>query len=194
MKKINLVITLLLLYSLSANAGVINILESGADPRGKVKCTDIIRQAIEKASAEGGGTIYFPAGKYLTGPIHLKSNITLYLESGAVIKFSDDFDDYLPFVKVRYEGIFIKTFSPLIYAVDVENIVIKGEGEIDGSGSTWWKAIKTISDDVRKNGQVTRPDRYQKMWIDENKEIEGLKYFKNKFFQINLASRHHFLV
>ena len=80
----------------------------------------------------GGGTLFFPAGIYLTGSIHLKSNITLELEAGATLLFSDNFDDYLPFVEVRHEGVMMKSFQPLIYAVDAENITIKGEGTLDG--------------------------------------------------------------
>ena len=83
---------------------------------------------------QGGGTLFFPAGRYLTGPIHLKSNITLELEAGATLLFSTNFDDYLPFVEVRHEGVMMKSFSPLIYAVDAENITIKGEGTLDGQG------------------------------------------------------------
>ena len=55
----------------------------GADPRGMESCTRLINQTIEKAFSEGGGTLYFPAGTYLTATIQMKSNITLYLESGA---------------------------------------------------------------------------------------------------------------
>lgn len=70
----------------------------GADAKGIKPCTKLINQTIEKAASEGGGTIYFPAGTYLTATIHMKSNITLHLESGAIVRFSDRFEDYLPFV------------------------------------------------------------------------------------------------
>lgn len=55
----------------------------------------------------------------------MKSNITLELEAGATLKFSENFDDFLPYVEVRHEGIMMKSFQPLIYAVDAENITIK---------------------------------------------------------------------
>ena len=48
----------------------------------------------------------------------MKSNITLELEAGATLKFSENFDDFLPYVEVRHEGIMMKSFQPLIYAVD----------------------------------------------------------------------------
>lgn len=67
-----------------------------------------------------------------------ESNITLELEAGATLKFSENFDDFLPYVEVRHEGIMMKSFQPLIYAVDAENITIKGEGTLDGQGKAWW--------------------------------------------------------
>ncbi|WP_159520288.1 glycoside hydrolase family 28 protein [Sunxiuqinia indica] len=115
-----------------------NILDHGATNQGKQKITDIIDHTIELACKEGGGTIYFPAGEYLTGPIVLKSNITIHLEAGATLKFSDDFNDYLPMVQSRWEGIDVVNFSPLFYAFEAENITITGRGKIDGQGKKWW--------------------------------------------------------
>src|SRR5690606_5665435 len=88
--------------------------------------TEAIAKAIDDAANKGGGTVYFPAGKYITGPIHFKSNITLFIDAGAELHFSDDFDHYLPMVESRWEGTEVTNFSPLIYAVDVENIAIVG--------------------------------------------------------------------
>ena len=90
--------------ALSVCARTFNMKELGADSKGKVLCTSLINRTIEKAANEGGGTLYFPAGTYLTAAIHMKSNITLNLESGAVLRFSDRFEDYLPFVRIRWEG------------------------------------------------------------------------------------------
>ena len=182
MKKLTILFSLLVFVFFS-RAEVYNVKKLGADSQGVKKCTDIINRAIEKAAVDGGGTIYFPAGNYLTGPIHLKSNITLDLEAGAFLRFSGDFDDYLPYVSVRYEGIFMQTFSPLIYAAGAKNITLKGEGEIDGNGIKWWSAIKTIMDNVRANGKVTHPNKYQKLWIKENSNLVGGKNFKNEFFR-----------
>ena len=57
-----------------------------------------------------------PAGKYLTGPIHLRSGVNLQLAEGAEIIFSDNLEDYLPVVLVRVGGIELYNYSPLIYA------------------------------------------------------------------------------
>lgn len=173
----------ILISSFVTHAAVYNIAKLGADTKGQKKCTEIIAKAINKAANEGGGTIYFPAGTYHTGPIHLKSNITVDIEAGALISFSTDFDDYLPYVKVRYEGIFMETFSPLFYAVDAENVTIKGEGTIDGNGKKWWTSIMDVMIDVRENGKVSKPNQYQQMWVDQNPNLVNSKYGKNQFFR-----------
>src|ERR1035437_896570 len=93
-----------------------NVLNYGAKNDSSKLATQSIEQAITAASKAGGGTVYFPAGKYLTGSIHLKSNITILIDAGAELHFSDNFDDYLPMVETRYEGVDVMSFSPLFYA------------------------------------------------------------------------------
>ena len=161
--------------SMEANAasGWINILEAGGNNTGEI-CTEAIQKAIEEAHNTGGGTIYFPAGNYLTGAIKLKSNITLHLEAGAILKFSTNFDDYLPFVEYRWEGTVLKSFSPLIYAKDQENITITGRGVIDGQGEAWWKEIWRIESSKEKL-ELTR---YQKMTQEANKDVVTAPYYK----------------
>src|SRR5881394_2250764 len=82
-----------------------NVVNYGAKNDSSRIATKAIAAAIDAASKKGGGTVYFPAGKYLTGPVHLKSNITIFIDAGAELHFSDNFDDYLPMVESRYEGI-----------------------------------------------------------------------------------------
>jgi polygalacturonase len=75
-----------------------NVLKYGAKNDSSKIATKAIAAAIDAAAKKGGGTIFFPAGKYLTGPIHLKSNITIHIDAGAELHFSDNFDHYLPMV------------------------------------------------------------------------------------------------
>jgi polygalacturonase len=138
-----------------AAPGALNVTSFGAIPDGKTKCTEAVRQAIAAATAKGGGTIYFPAGVFLTGPIHLQSHITLYLEAGCVLKFSTDFDDYLPMVPSRLEGIEATNFSPLIYAQNAVDIAIQGRGTLDGQGAPWWRESERMA------GDEGRPNKYE---------------------------------
>lgn len=145
----------------------VDMSKAGAKADGKVLNTELINSTIKRLNANGGGTLYFPAGKYLTGSIYMRSNITLELEAGAVLLFSDNFDDYLPFVEMRYEGVMMKSFQPLIYAVDAENITIKGEGTLDGQGKKWWMEFFRVMVDLEKRG-VQNINKYQPMWDQEN--------------------------
>jgi polygalacturonase len=116
-----------------------NVLDFNVIGDGKTKNTQAIADVIAACQAGGGGTVYFPAGTYLTGAVHLRSNMTLYLEAGAKLLFSTDFDDY-PMVLTRWSGYQCYGYSPLIYGIDLFNVSIKGEGIIDGQGHVWWEA------------------------------------------------------
>src|SRR5687768_8497666 len=110
MSKYFLIILFCFLLS-NANAQHYNVLNYGAKNDSSKIATSSIAAAINAASKKGGGTVYFPAGKYLTGPIHLKSNITIFIDAGAELHFSDNFDHYLPMVKSRWEGTEVVNFS-----------------------------------------------------------------------------------
>lgn len=145
----------------------VDMQQAGANTQGDVLNTKLINETINRLNAKGGGTLFFPAGTYLTSSIHLKSNITLELEAGATLKFSTHFDDYLPFVEMRHEGVMMKSFQPLIYAVDAENITIKGEGILDGQGKAWWDEFFKVIIDLRDNGKRD-VNKYQPMFEQMN--------------------------
>jgi polygalacturonase len=63
----------------------ISVRTHGAKGDGATVDTSAINRAIESAAAAGGGTVYFPAGVYLSYSIHLKSKVGLYLDQGAVL-------------------------------------------------------------------------------------------------------------
>ncbi len=105
----------------------------------KHKSTTAIQKAIEVCHNAGGGKVLIPKGDWLTGAIHLKSNVNLYVAEGAVVHFSNDLADYLPLVHVRCEGVEAYNYSPLIYAPHAENIAITGRGTLHGHGRWWWQ-------------------------------------------------------
>lgn len=117
-----------------------DIINYGAVPDGETDCTEAFREAIEACSNAGGGKVVVPAGVFLTGAIHLKSNVNLHITKDAIVKFSEDKSKYLPLVFTRWEGVECMNYSPLIYAYEQENIAITGEGILDGQGSNenWW--------------------------------------------------------
>ncbi|MCU4158026.1 glycoside hydrolase family 28 protein [Carboxylicivirga sp. A043] len=160
---IGLFLVMLISFGVSAQVNIVNL---GADNTGKNQCDAIINSAIDSLHAIGGGEVYFPAGQYLSGPIEMKSNITLNLEAGAVLKFTDDFDDYLPMIDSRWEGIRVKTFKSPIYAHNAKNITIKGRGLIDGNGEKWWDFWWPL-----KRGEASTNSKWEQEFYNNNKEL-----------------------
>lgn len=121
-------------------ARVFAITDHGAPTDGKGDSSEAIRKAISACNASGGGIVLIPSGTFLTGPVHLKSNVNLRLERGARLLFKTDPDAYMPVVFSRWEGVELMNFSPFIYAYGEENIAITGEGVLDGQAGEkhWW--------------------------------------------------------
>ena len=111
----------------------------GAIGDNRSDCTSAFANAILACHKAGGGTVVVPKGDFLTGAIRLKSNVRLHLSDGAMVRFTHDLDKY-PVVLTRFEGVELMNFSPLIYALDEENIAITGTGTIDGNADEqhWW--------------------------------------------------------
>ena len=119
---------------------IFDITKYGAVEGGKVLCTNAFKKAIDACSKTGGGEVLVPKGVFLTGAIHLKDNVNLYISEGAVVKFSTNSKDYLPLVSTRYEGMNCMNYSPLIYAYGQKNIAVTGKGLLDGQADNehWW--------------------------------------------------------
>jgi polygalacturonase len=118
-----------------------SIARYGAQPDSETDCTDAFRQAIEACSRAGGGRVLVPSGgAFLTGAIHLKSNVNLHVPEGARILFSRDPKQYLPRVFTRWEGMELMNYSSFIYAFEQHNIAITGTGTLDGNCDceNWW--------------------------------------------------------
>jgi len=116
------------------------ITEFGAAGDGKTLCTEAIRQAIDACHQAGGGRVIVPEGVFLTGAVHLKSNVNLHLKKGSTLLFSQNLKHYLPVVFTRFEGMELMNYSPFIYAYEQENLALTGQGILDGQGSdkVWW--------------------------------------------------------
>ncbi|WP_130733801.1 glycoside hydrolase family 28 protein [Flavobacterium sp. J27] len=119
---------------------VFNVVDFGAIADGKTLNTNAIEKAIQKCSRNGGGVVLIPNGKFLTGAIHLESNVNLHLEDNAEVLFSTNPDDYYPLVHTSFEGIELLNYSPLIYAYQKNNIAITGKGTFNGQANetNWW--------------------------------------------------------
>jgi polygalacturonase len=113
-----------------------NVRTFGAAGDGKALDTPAVNKAIEAAAA-AGGTVLFPAGQYLCHSIHLKSNVALYLDMGAVIVAADTphYDPAEPNQWDKLQDYGHSHFhNSLIWGEDLENIAILGPGRIWGKG------------------------------------------------------------
>ena len=117
-----------------------SVIDFGAQAGDTFDNTNAFAAAIAKCHQGGGGRVVIPKGDYLTGPIHLLSNVNLHLEDGTTLRFSTNATDYLPAVFTRWEGMELMGYSPLIYAYQQENIAVTGKGTLDGQADrdTWW--------------------------------------------------------
>ncbi len=115
------------------------ITKFGAKPDGRTDCTDAIRSAIDAAAQAGGGRVVIPLGVTMTGAVHLKSNVHLYLPKEATLRFLPDPKLY-PLVLTRFEGLECMNYSPFVYAYNAENLAITGGGTLDGQANCdhWW--------------------------------------------------------
>ena len=135
-------VTSLLLTGAAASgantAPFFNVLDYGAHNDGLAPATDAIRSAIQAAHTAGGGTVYFPPGTYVTGPIELVNHLVLYVDAGATLRFPAM---KLPFTKGRQQGIECLTPVPLIGGHDLQNVTITGRGVLTTDNAEWMKIM-----------------------------------------------------
>jgi len=100
-----------------------------------------VQKTIDTCAAAGGSTVVVPAGTFLCGPVSMKSNINLQLDSGAVLKA-------LPYG--TYPGSGTSSVKSFIDCRGISNFTITGSGTIEGQGADWWTAF-------RNNNSIARP-------------------------------------
>ena len=137
------------------------VYEFGAKGNGKDLDTKAINKAIETCSSKGGGTVEFPPGIYLSGSIHLKSNIVYRLDKGAMILGAPNdinaYDPAEPNKWDKYQDYGHSHFhDALMWGSNLKNITFAGQGTIDGGGITRSNPIhgggdKTISLKLSRN-------------------------------------------
>ncbi|MBB3188006.1 glycoside hydrolase family 28 protein [Microbacter margulisiae] len=141
-------------------------------------CTKAINEAIEICSEKGGGIVIIPSGVYMTSQIIMQSNVNLHLNTGAMIVFSPNINDY-PLVR-NGSGYGI---NPLIYGTKLHNVAITGRGSIDGNGQ-YWRPVKkekmTLDQWNRlvKSGGVV--DAKGITWFPNQQAAEGQSYLSSK--------------
>ena len=117
--------------SLVAGTMVFNVKDYGATGKISDDARAAIQKAIDACAAAGGGMVYLPPGEYISGTIHLRSHVRLYIEAGSRLIASPD--------PTAYDYGQIPSKAALIYGEDLENISIEGRGIVDGQAEYEWR-------------------------------------------------------
>ena len=169
-----------------------DITKFGAVGDGQTDCSRAIFKAIVAAAKRGGGRVVVPAGEFLTGPVHLLSNVELHLTAtNSVLKFSTDPKKYLPVVATRFEGMECYNYSPLIYAYGQQNIAVTGQGTLDGQAdeTTWlkWKGEKGTGEGTQKAARA-RLDKMNNDGVPVSQRVFGEgDFLRPPFVEFNLC-------
>ena len=161
-------------------ARVKNITQFGAVGDGHFLNTEAISRTIQACAQAGGGTVEVPPGLWLTGPIELKSNINLHLDSGAVVLFSRDHSLYPVMTSSPSSHTFF-VMSP-VYGYKLHDVAITGRGIMNGSGDSWRPVKKEKmtpgqwSDLVKSGGVVGASGQ---MWWPSAEAMRGEDYLKS---------------
>jgi polygalacturonase len=129
---------LLLAASLPAAAKVCRVEAYGAKADGTTKNTKAIQAAIDDCAKAGGGNVELAGGVFVSGPIVLKSNVSLDLGKGTTLLGSPDHADYPAKSEFRAPGT-----QSLVSATNAQNVAITGSGTIDGNGESWWAEARS---------------------------------------------------
>jgi polygalacturonase len=111
----------------------------GAKSDGVFLNTEALQRALDDAGNRGGGVVRVAGGRYLTGPLMLRSRTGLHIEADAVLMGTRRARDY-PVIATRWEGAAHHAPQPLIFARGETDVSVTGAGTVDGRGASWWAA------------------------------------------------------
>jgi len=173
----------------SHSAKVCSVVDYGAVGDGRMLNTKALQTAVDRCAADGGGTLVVPKGTFITGAIFLKQGVNLRVEKNAVLKGSENTNDY-PWIDTRIAGLEMKWPAALINADSVSNLVLSGEGTIDGSGLRWWQeywtARRNERDGMDPHFKVGRP-RLVHIIRSRNVTVRDLQMKDSAFWHLQLT-------
>jgi len=176
-----------------SQSALFNVMDYGAKRDGSASSTAAFRAAIQACAKAGGGTVFVPAGHYVSGAITLVSNLTLDIDAGAVIRFVANRDEY-PMVHSRFEGVETQAPAAMIGGHHLENVTITGRGTIQADNGEWLKLVReqpawrnawteilarlerkdAVSDELRHNGAMSLRADFIRPVESKNILIEGI--------------------
>jgi polygalacturonase len=195
----------------AATRAFFNVLDYGAKNDGSANAAGAFRAAIAAAKRAGGGTVFVPAGHYVSGPIEMVSNLTLEFDAGAIVNFPATM---LPSTPGRQQGIETLTPVPLIGGHDLENVAVVGRGVLMSSNADWmrlhgrreasgedpgsangpnWEKLlndlnagKTISEDEYKAAAAELRPSFIRFMNSKNILVSGLRFVGSPMWTVHL--------
>lgn len=155
-------------------------------------CTENIQQAIDSCAAQGGGTVTFGPGIYLTGSIFLKSNVILNIPKGTQLIGSQDLKDYRLLPNTRVAGITTTWPAALINIIGQRNAAIIGDGVIHGRGKVFWDSYRTLRQEYDPKGLRWIVDydcpRPRGILVSESEDItlQGFVLYQAGFWSVHV--------
>ncbi len=163
-----------------------NIAERGAIGDSTTLNTKSIQATIDECAQAGGGTVMIPKGIFLSGALFLKPGVNLELQEGAVLRGSQNINDY-PKINTRIEGHFELWRAALLNGDHVDGLHITGNGILDGNGEPFWKEFygRRKADPKTTNLSVERP-RLTFIRDSKNVTIDGITFLNSGFWNLHI--------
>ena len=175
-----LLISAAILASALVTAGaqtVCDVRTFGAKGDGITKDTAAIQKAVDSCSPKQG-MVKLAGGRFVSGPLEIKTGITLDVEKDAMLLGSTDRSDYHPATLMRQH-----TPQPFLHIANADHVTISGGGVIDGQGQVWWDYVKGVKDSGILGTDHPRP---MGMLIDHANHVtvENITFQNAGFWQI----------
>jgi len=130
---------------------IYNVTDYGAKGDAMELCTETIQKTIDTCAANGGGTVTFNPGIYLTGSVFVKDNVIFNIPKGVMLIGSQKITDYKR-IDTRIAGIEMNWPSALINVIGQSNVEITGDGVINGRGKVFWDKYRIMSKEYNSKG------------------------------------------
>ncbi len=176
--------------ALLSEAKEFRVVDYGVSTDSTIVQTAKLQSVIDIAEAEGGGEVVLTKGTYLSGALFFKPGTSLVLQDGAVLKGSDNIEDY-PLIPSRMEGRSIYYHAALVNAYHVDGFKISGTGTINGNGYKFWVQFWNHVEKARvenrawTNLEVRRP-RLVFLWGCDNVVLSGVRLINSAFWTTHL--------
>lgn len=182
-----------------AAQAVYNVANFGAVGDGVVLNTQAIQRAIDAAEANGGGTVTFGPGIFLTGSVFVGNGVNFNVPKGTMLMGSQNIDDYKK-IDTRVAGIEMNWPAALINIVDKKNAAITGDGVIHGRGKVFWDSYYALRKEYDPKGLrwIVDYDSQRPRGIlisnSENISVKDIVLYQPGFWSVHILYSKHVTV